>query len=91
MSSPGLYDPTEVMNGNEMARCQKEGWIKLAFFLISFFYYLYRWEISVVSYGRSRGGSMGSVETPFLSQIHPESPGNGVSDVPDLKIFPRTP
>ena len=42
MSSPGLYDPTEVMNGNEMARCQKEGWIKLAFFLISFFYYLYR-------------------------------------------------
>ena len=42
MSSPGLYDPTEVMNGSEMARCQKEGWIKLAFFLISFFYYLYR-------------------------------------------------
>ncbi|KXJ29873.1 protein cornichon homolog 1 [Exaiptasia diaphana] len=42
MSSAGLYDPTEVMNASEMWRCQKEGWIKLAFYLISFFYYLYR-------------------------------------------------
>ena len=33
------------------------------------------------------GGSMGSVEPPFLTQSDPESPGNGVSDVPDFKIF----
>ena len=30
---------------------------------------------------------MGLVEPPFLPQIHPESPGNGVSDVPDFKIL----
>ena len=42
MSVPGLYDPTEVMNASVMSRCQKEGWIKLAFFLLCFFYYLYR-------------------------------------------------
>ena len=45
MSVPGLYDPTEVMNASVMSRCQKEGWIKLAFFLLCFFYYLYRWVI----------------------------------------------
>ena len=28
---------------------------------------------------------MGSVEPPFLPQIHPESPGNGVSDILDFK------
>ena len=42
MSGPGLHGPTEVMNASEMSRCQKEGWIRLAFYLISFFYYLYR-------------------------------------------------
>ncbi|XP_015770784.1 PREDICTED: protein cornichon homolog 1-like [Acropora digitifera] len=42
MSVPGLYDPTEVMNATEMTRCQREGWIKLTFYLLSFFYYLYR-------------------------------------------------
>ena len=42
MSVPGLYDATEVMNASEMSRCQTEGWIKLGFFLLSFFYYLYR-------------------------------------------------
>ncbi|EDO33020.1 predicted protein [Nematostella vectensis] len=42
MSSPGIYDPTEVMNASELWKCQKEGWIKLAFYLVSFFYYLYR-------------------------------------------------
>ena len=42
MSSVGIYDPTEVMNATELNRCQREGWVKLAFFLISFFIYLYR-------------------------------------------------
>ena len=31
---------------------------------------------------------MGSIKPLFLPQIHPESPGNGVSDIPDLKRFP---
>ncbi|KAK2174511.1 hypothetical protein NP493_798g01024 [Ridgeia piscesae] len=42
MSGPGLYDPTSIMNADQLNRAQKEGWIKLAFYLISFFYYLYR-------------------------------------------------
>ena len=37
----GLYDPTSIMNANELNKCQMEGWIKLAFYLLSFFYYLY--------------------------------------------------
>lgn len=41
MSSPGLYDPTTIMNHDELSRAMKEGWVKLAFFIISFFYYLY--------------------------------------------------
>ena len=39
------------------------------------------------TYGGSRGDSMGSVEPPFLPQIHPESPENGMSEYPDFKIF----
>ncbi|CAH2329009.1 cornichon homolog 1 [Pelobates cultripes] len=41
MSGPGLYDPTTIMNADILAFCQKEGWCKLAFYLLSFFYYLY--------------------------------------------------
>ncbi|XP_018648794.1 putative cornichon [Schistosoma mansoni] len=41
MSCPGLYDPTTIMNHDELSRAMKEGWVKLAFFIISFFYYLY--------------------------------------------------
>ncbi|XP_013392729.1 protein cornichon homolog 1 [Lingula anatina] len=41
MSGPGLYDPTSIMNADELSRAQKEGWVKLAFYLLSFFYYLY--------------------------------------------------
>ena len=42
MSGPGLYDPTTIMNADELSRAMKEGWCKLAFYLLSFFYYLYR-------------------------------------------------
>lgn len=49
MSSPGLYDPTSIMNADELSRAQKEGWIKLAFYLISFFYYLYSMIYVLVS------------------------------------------
>ena len=41
MSGPGLYDPTSIMNADVLNKCQREGWIKLAFYLLSFFYYLY--------------------------------------------------
>ncbi|XP_064196335.1 protein cornichon homolog 3 isoform X3 [Anguilla rostrata] len=36
-----LYDPASVMNGDTLKFCQKEAWCKMAFFVLSFFYYLY--------------------------------------------------
>jgi len=41
MSGPGLYDPTTIMNADELSRSMREGWVKLGFYLVSFFYYLY--------------------------------------------------
>lgn len=41
MTGPGLYDPTCIMNAQYLMVHQREGWIKLAFYLLSFFYYLY--------------------------------------------------
>jgi len=49
MSGPGLYDPTTIMNADELSRGQKEGWIKLAFYIISFFYYLYSMIYTLVT------------------------------------------
>ncbi|XP_019626008.1 protein cornichon homolog 1-like [Branchiostoma floridae] len=49
MSSPGLYDPTTIMNADVLSHCQREGWIKLAFYLLSFFYYLYSMIYALVS------------------------------------------
>ncbi|XP_076816946.1 protein cornichon homolog 1-like [Clavelina lepadiformis] len=50
MSGPGLYDPTTIMNADMLSYCMKEGWFKLAFYLISFFYYLYRMIYVLVTY-----------------------------------------
>ncbi|XP_011500226.1 PREDICTED: protein cornichon isoform X1 [Ceratosolen solmsi marchali] len=41
MARTGLYDPTSIMNLHDLNTCQREGWVKLAFYLLSFFYYLY--------------------------------------------------
>ncbi|XP_015669140.1 protein cornichon homolog 3 [Protobothrops mucrosquamatus] len=35
------YDPPAVMNADTLIYCQREAWCKLAFYLLSFFYYLY--------------------------------------------------
>ncbi|XP_063683313.1 protein cornichon-like [Bolinopsis microptera] len=48
MSVLGIYDPTAVMNGDEMDRNKKEGFIKLALYLINFFAGLL-WMILAVS------------------------------------------
>ncbi len=37
----GLYHPTSILNSNELNRAMKEGWVKLAFYILTFFYYLY--------------------------------------------------
>ncbi|XP_787571.2 protein cornichon homolog 1 [Strongylocentrotus purpuratus] len=49
MSGPGLYDATTIMNADILSRCMREGWIKLAFYLLSFFYYLYSMIYVLVS------------------------------------------
>ncbi|XP_072756834.1 protein cornichon [Anoplolepis gracilipes] len=41
MTESGLYDPTSIMNAYDLSIYQREGWVKLAFYLLSFFYYLY--------------------------------------------------
>lgn len=41
MSGFGLYDPTSIMNADKLNKYQREGWIKLTFYLFAFFYYLY--------------------------------------------------
>ncbi|KAG9346499.1 hypothetical protein JZ751_006810 [Albula glossodonta] len=37
-----MYDPVSIMNADILSYCQKESWCKLGFYLLSFFYYLYR-------------------------------------------------
>lgn len=41
MSALGLYDPTTIMNADQLNRAMREGWFKLAFYLLTFFWYLY--------------------------------------------------
>ncbi|KAM7172611.1 protein cornichon homolog 3 isoform 2-T2 [Macrochelys suwanniensis] len=48
-SSELAYDPPEVMNADTLSYCQKEAWCKLAFYLLSFFYYLYCMIYTLVS------------------------------------------
>ncbi|KAF1613899.1 UNVERIFIED_CONTAM: hypothetical protein FQV15_0015297, partial [Eudyptes pachyrhynchus] len=40
--SEGLFDAVSIMDADILGYCQKEAWCKLAFYLLSFFYYLYR-------------------------------------------------
>eukprot|EP00047_Mylnosiga_fluctuans_P003831 m.231202 g.231202 ORF g.231202 m.231202 type:complete len:149 (-) comp12178_c0_seq1:29-475(-) len=42
MLGPGIYDYTEILNRTEVRRNVHESSYKLAFYLASFFYYLYR-------------------------------------------------
>jgi len=50
MSGVGIYDPTTIMNTDVLNKCQAEGWAKLAFYLISFFYYLYSMIYTLITY-----------------------------------------
>lgn len=46
MTGPGIYDPTTIMNHDQLQKVSREGWIKLGFYLLSFFYYLYAYVFS---------------------------------------------
>jgi hypothetical protein len=37
----GIYDPTTIMNAQILYSAQREGWVKLGFYMLTFFYYLY--------------------------------------------------
>lgn len=49
MSGPGIYDPTTILNQAELQKANREGWVKLGFYLISFFYYLYAMIYTLVT------------------------------------------
>jgi hypothetical protein len=53
MSKPGIYDPTEMFNREEMRRDTIESSIKLGFYMLTFFYYLYRF-VHCGAVGRTR-------------------------------------
>jgi len=50
ISGFGLYDPTSIMNASELNRAYKEGWIKLAFYILLFFYYIYGYTVASFLY-----------------------------------------
>ncbi|KAK6019397.1 cornichon protein [Ostertagia ostertagi] len=41
MSGPGIYDPTTILHSSHLSAALRASWAKLAFYLLSFFYYLY--------------------------------------------------
>ncbi|KAI1716054.1 cornichon protein [Ditylenchus destructor] len=49
MSGPGIYDPTTIMNHDQLQKVSREGWVKLGFYLLSFFYYLYAMIYTMVT------------------------------------------
>ncbi|CAG2114703.1 unnamed protein product [Medioppia subpectinata] len=40
MTDPGVYDPTTIMYAKQQWLTNREAWIRLAFYLTTFFYYL---------------------------------------------------
>merc|ERR1711964_133967 len=49
MSGPGLYDPTTILHMDNIKRAQVEGWIKVAFYILSFFYFIYGMIYSIIA------------------------------------------
>lgn len=44
-----LYDPTTIMNSDQLAKATKEGWIKLFFNLFGFFFYIYGIIVTLIA------------------------------------------
>jgi len=44
----GIYDPTTIMNVQILNVAQREGWIKIAFYMITFFYYIYSMLVELI-------------------------------------------
>lgn len=50
MSATGLFDPTTIMSSKNLKYNITEGWCKLVFYLLSFFYFLYSMIYVLISY-----------------------------------------
>jgi len=50
MTKAGLYDPTTIMNRDSLNFAMYEGWSKMAFYFLSFFYYLYSMIYVLITY-----------------------------------------
>jgi len=50
MSAAGLYDATTIMNRDSLNFAMYEGWSKMAFYFVSFFYYLYSMIYVLITY-----------------------------------------
>jgi hypothetical protein len=49
MREAGIYDPTIAFNRNELSTNQSECCYKLGFYLLCFFYYLYKMMFALLS------------------------------------------
>ena len=50
MTHHGLFDPTTIMASRNLKFNMMEGWSKLIFYLVTFFYYLYSMIYVLISY-----------------------------------------
>ena len=50
MTKAGLYDATTIMNRDSLNFAMYEGWTKMAFYFLSFFYYLYSMIYVLITY-----------------------------------------
>ena len=58
MSCPGLYDPTTILDVKNIRRCQVEGWTKLAFYILTFFF-VFKFCIFLFIFVRQRAVAQG--------------------------------
>eukprot|EP01147_Barroeca_monosierra_P007429 gene7429-9779_t len=49
ISQPGIYDPTEMFNRSVMKQCMMESTVKLGFYMLTFFFYLYSMMYTLIS------------------------------------------
>lgn len=49
ISGHGIYDPTEMFNHRVMKQCMVESSVKLGFYMLTFFYYLYSMMYTLIS------------------------------------------
>ncbi|KAK2105507.1 Protein cornichon 2 [Saguinus oedipus] len=72
-----LYDAVSIMNADILNYCQKESWCKLAFYLLSFFYYLYSMVYTLPARERAQNGPDACAPPALPLGLRGLSPGEG--------------